>query len=509
MRALRGLWPAISAALIAVLVVGVAQPPSRAEAHPLGNFSVNRLVIIGLDGQGFVTIRYIVDAAEIPTFQNLSKIDVNDDGAVSVAEEAAYFETTAEGAIDGLALEIDGRRVPLTLGATDLELLEGQGGLQTMRTVIDARGDLPDSWEGGAVAAFRDENYGGEPGWRQVVVRPGAAISLFDGEVATTDVTSELTAYPEDLLKSPPASSQANFSFRPGATTPAATAPAPEGPTVSRDAAGKTLGRFASIVSRENVTPGFVLIALLLAAGWGAMHALGPGHGKTVVAAYLVGERGTWRHAVYLGLIVTVTHTISVFALGAIAIFAASVLSADDVYYWLSVASGALVAVLGGFLLVTRLRRIYVSLRVAAAQHHDVHGHDHHDHEHVHSHDDHGHEHGHSHAPVRPGWRGLVALGVSGGLVPCPTALVVMLGAIAIGRTVYGLVLVTAFSVGLAGVLTGIGLLMVYGQHLLAGSRARPLLETRLVRGMMVVSPVLSALAILGLGLVLASRATL
>jgi ABC-type nickel/cobalt efflux system permease component RcnA len=197
-----------------------------------------------------------------------------------------------------------------------------------------------------------------------------------------------------------------------------------------------------------------------------------------------------------------------VFALGAIAIFAASVLSADDVYYWLSVASGALVAVLGGFLLVTRLRRIYVSRRHAAA-HHDDHGHDHHDHEHVHSHDDHGHDHGHSHAPVRPGWRGLVALGVSGGLVPCPTALVVMLGAIAIGRTVYGLVLVTAFSVGLAGVLTGIGLLMVYGQHLLAGSRARSLLETRLVRGMMVVSPVLSALAILGLGLVLASRATL
>ena len=504
----RRLLPAISAILIAVLFVEFAQAPRLAEAHPLGNFSVNRLVILDLDRNGLVRVRYVIDAAEIPTFQSLSAIDTDGDGSVGLAEETAYLNGKSEDLVRGLVLEIDGRRVPLTTNTSDLEVLEGQGGLQTMRIVVNLDGELHEAWQDGVAASFRDENYGGEPGWRQVVVRPGVGVSLFKGEVTTTDVTAELTVYPQDLLKSPPGSSEASFSFRRGAATSVPAAVTPEGPTVSRDAAGKTLGRFASIVSRENVTPGFVLIALLLAAGWGAMHALGPGHGKTVVAAYLIGERGTWRHALYLGLIVTATHTISVFALGAIAIFASNVFSADDVYHWLSIGSGSLVALLGGFLLATRLRRLQFG-RNAEARGHQSHGHEHPHHRHSHQHGEHDHDHGHSHVPTAPGWRGLVALGISGGLVPCPTALVVMLGAIAIGRTAYGLVLVAAFSLGLAGVLTGIGLLMVYGQHLLAGSRVRPLLNTRLVRSMTMVSPVLSALAILSLGLVLAGRATL
>ena len=511
MSTLRSFLPLVSAAVIALVFVGLAQSPRTAAAHPLGNFSVNRLVIIEIDGQGVVTLRYVIDEAEIPTFQKLGEIDLNDDGAISAEEETAHFATAAGALVDRLVLEVGDRRVPLEVVASELELLEGQGGLQTLRRVIDARGELPAGWQGGATTSFRDENYAGEPGWRQVVVRPAAAVAIIEGEVATTDVTRELTAYPEDLLKSPPAVSEVAFAFGAGSADAGPIAVVDEGPTVSRDAAGKTLGRFASIVSRENVTPGFVLIALLLAAGWGAMHALGPGHGKTVVAAYLVGERGTWRHAVYLGLIVTTTHTLSVFALGGIAIFASSLLSADDVYYWLSIASGALVAILGGFLLVTRLRRLYVSRRIAPSHHaheHLDHGHSH-GHDHDHEHHEHGHEHGHSHVPAAPGWRGLLALGVSGGLVPCPTALVVMLGAIALDRTVYGLVLVTAFSVGLAGVLTAIGLLMVYGQHLLAGSRLRPLAGSMLVRRAVVLAPVMSALAILGVGVVLTSQAML
>ncbi|HEU0072688.1 MAG TPA: hypothetical protein VFS30_01635 [Dehalococcoidia bacterium] len=513
MRTLKGLLPLLCGAVVAAVLIGATQPPERAEAHPLGNFSVNRLVIVDLDGQGLITLRYVVDMAEIPTFQKLNEIDINGDGFVSATEETAYLGAAAEELIDGLVLEIDGLRLALTAEATEMELLEGQGGLQTLRTVIDARGALPDGWQAGVAATLRDENYGGEPGWRQVVVRPGAEVGLTGGDAVTVDVTAELTAYPENLLKSPPRTSEANFAFSAGSMTAAPAAISQEAPTVSRDAAGKTLGRFASIVSRENVTPGLVLLGLLLAAGWGAMHALGPGHGKTVVAAYLVGEHGRPRHAVYLGLIVTATHTLSVFVLGAIAIFAANVLSADDVYYWLSLASGVLVALLGGCLLVTRLRRLRARRHEAVAQQPDDHEHDHHshgNHGHDHAHDIlHGDDHGHAHVPPAPGWRGLVALGVSGGLVPCPTALVVMLGAIAIDRTIYGMVLVTAFSVGLAGVLTAIGLLMVYGQHMLAGSRARSLLDTKLARGMMTVSPVLSAVAILGLGLVLASRATL
>jgi ABC-type nickel/cobalt efflux system permease component RcnA len=391
------------------------------------------------------------------------------------------------------------------------------------------------------------------------------------------DVTRGLTAYPEDLLKSPPAVTSASFQLRAGET--AAVSPqsaAPNGNAVARDEADRSLGRFASLVATEDLTPAVIAVALVLSAAWGAMHALGPGHGKTVVAAYLVGERGTGRHALYLGLIVTATHTISVFALGAIAVLATDVVAADDVYFWLSLSSGLLVAVLGGTLLLGRLRRLMrdanpfvlslskdaerppafvlqqspapLGLRSTgslslegegrgegdhAHDHHHAHGHDHaygqsgshwhdqdhahgahgHDHDHGDAHNhgqghDHADEHGHSHLPAQPGFRGIVALGVAGGIVPCPTALVVMLGAIALDRAVLGLVLVTAFSVGLAGVLTGVGLLVVYGKRWLERRRL-PLAANGVFRRAQLVAPVLSALTITGVGIVLTGQALL
>jgi ABC-type nickel/cobalt efflux system permease component RcnA len=341
-------------------------------------------------------------------------------------------------------------------------------------------------------------------------------------------VTLGLTVYPEDLLRSAPAVTSASFRFRAGETSaPAQPATTPTG-RVAREDAEKTLGRFASLVATEKLTPAVIAVALVLSAAWGAMHALGPGHGKTVVAAYLVGERGTSRHAIYLGLIVTATHTISVFALGAVAIFASDVVAADDIYFWLSLGSGLLVAALGGVLLWGRVRRLVTSARIGRTRertrHYHTHeGHDHgeHDHghehgEHDHAHGDHSehehgpdaHDHGHSHVPARPGWRGIVALGVAGGIVPCPTALVVMLGAIALERAVFGLAMVTAFSAGLAGVLTGVGLLMVHGRRWLEGRRL-PFAGSGLLRRAQLVAPVMSAVTIMGVGLVLASQAVL
>jgi ABC-type nickel/cobalt efflux system permease component RcnA len=415
-----------------------------------------------------------------------------------------------------------------------------------MRIVIEATGMLPEGWSDGAKASIRDQNYEGQAGWREIIVRPGAGIDLFKTSAQTEDVTNGLTVYPEDLLKSPPSVSEAVFEFKSGTTTLAATSRS-AGTSVARDDAQRSLGRFASLVDERNLTPAFVGLALLLAMGWGAMHALGPGHGKTVVAAYLVGERGNGRHAVYLGLIVTATHTISVFTLGLIALFAADIFDADDVYYWLSLASGVLVLVLGGMLLQTRVRAL---LRGSRYVKHILSGHEHaHDgqvhaaHEHVHSHshdmqarraflkgnsilvappmdhahdghshddDDHDHHHGHSHVPTATGWQGIVALGISGGLVPCPTALVVMLGAIAIDRAVYGLVLVTAFSFGLAAVLTGIGLLLVYGRRYLDRRASRlSFFKSGWAQRFIAVSPVLSALGILALGVMLTGRAML
>jgi len=228
-----------------------------------------------------------------------------------------------------------------------------------------------------------------------------------------------------------------------------------------------------------------MLFGLAIAFLWGAGHALTPGHGKTIVAAYLVGSRGTARHALYLGLTTTITHTAGVFALGLVTLFAAEHILPETLFPWLSLVSGLIVIWLGASLFLSRWRGLRVPAAVHAHRHghhhheHDpVHGHPHHhDHEHGHSHDhdhSHDHEHGpHTHTHLPPGadgspvtWRSLLALGISGGLLPCPSALVVLLSAIALNRVAFGLALVVAFSLGLAGTLTAIGLAMVYAKRL-------------------------------------------
>jgi ABC-type nickel/cobalt efflux system permease component RcnA len=498
---------------------------STASAHPLGNFSINRLSLIDIAGDGTVALTYVVDMAEIPAFQARTVLDPNEDGLVDPAEEQAYLAAETPRLLGNLTFEVAGSRVELQATGGSVELLPGQGGLNTARIVIEARAVLPDGWQDAATAVYADANFAGTNGWRDVVVRPGGGIDVFETTAPAVDITQGLTTYPEDLLKSPPSTTSARFALRAGESTlPPAVNTTPAGGTLARDEAGRTLGRFASLVTAEDLTPAVIAVALVLAAGWGAMHALGPGHGKTVVAAYLVGERGTARHALYLGLIVTATHTISVFALGAVAVLATDVVDADDIYFWLSLGSGLLVALLGGTLLFGRVRRLLAAIGLPGAQlpaghpHHQHpvlghgHSHDHshhghsHDHDHTRSH--HHDDHGHSHVPAQPGWRGIVALGVAGGIVPCPTALVVMLGAIALDRAVLGLVLVTAFSLGLAAVLTGVGLLVVYGKRWLE-SRRLPAATAGLLRGAQLVAPVLSALTILGVGVVLTGQALL
>ena len=261
---------------------------------------------------------------------------------------------------------------------------------------------------------------------------------------------------------------------------------------------------------------GTLLVAVFGSFLWGAMHAMSPGHGKTIVGAYLAGSRATAKHAVFLGLTTTIAHTTGVFALGLITLFASKYILPEQLYPWLSVISGLMVIAIGLNLFISRIGRTQLLRKLPFghrhASHHshdhiDSHSHDHHPHhEHGHSHDhDHHHEHGHSHAEhshLPPGtegspvtWRSLLALGISGGLVPCPSALVVLLSAVALGRVGFGLLLVFAFSLGLAGVLTGLGLLLVSAKRLFE----RVPTQMRLVR----ILPALSALfvALLGLGI--------
>jgi ABC-type nickel/cobalt efflux system permease component RcnA len=278
------------------------------------------------------------------------------------------------------------------------------------------------------------------------------------------------------------------------------------------------------LILLDKITLPTLLIAVAVSFLWGAMHAMTPGHGKTIVGAYLVGARGTAKHAFYLGLATTITHTAGVFALGLVTLFAARFILPEMLFPWLSFFSGLLVVGIGINLFVSRLRASDSLSRLSQIgsnypHHHNTDEADHtlaHDHSYDHSHP-HEHRHGqehdldhengsalHSHLP--PGadgapvtWRSLLALGISGGLLPCPSALVVLLSAIALNRVVFGLVLVFAFSLGLAGVLTAIGILFVYAGRLFKRSPV----QSRFIR----LLPAASALFITLAGLGIAARA--
>ena len=472
-------------------------------AHPLGNFTVNRFARVRVEAGG-VRVRYVIDMAEIPAFQESQVMDANQDGAVSNEEAAVYLENVAPRLAEGVVLTSDGARVPLLLKSKAVSMPLGAGGLKTLRIECDFEGATPESAATAQRIRFEDTNFGERIGWREIAVEPAPGIAVFDSDAYGSAVTDELKAYPQDKLAAPLDERAAEFSWTRGATPSGAVA------LRTRDGrpAAQSRDRFAELISVEELTPLVALLGLLLAAGLGAMHAMSPGHGKTVVGAYLVGSRGTAKHAAFLGLTVTLTHTSSVFALGLLTLFASHYVLPETLFPYISLASGAIVLTIGLTLFVRRLRSAFGRAGADAHHHTHEHGHAHaadHAHEHSHGHA-HEHEHGdgtlthshggreHTHMP--PGadgrpltWRSLLALGVSGGLLPCPSALVVMLSAISLGRVGYGLALIVAFSVGLAATLTAVGLLFVYASRFVAGRRAG---EGRLVK----VLPVLSALVI-------------
>jgi len=236
------------------------------------------------------------------------------------------------------------------------------------------------------------------------------------------------------------------------------------------------------LLHQQALTPWMITAAIGIAFALGAAHALTPGHGKTIVAAYLVGSRGTLKHAAFLGGMVTLTHTITVFLLGLATLFLFQYVVPQKVTQVLGAISGLSIVAIGGWMLYKRLRGAGHTHSHSHDHHHDHdhhhHDHDHpHDHTHAHTHDhaqEHTHSHGpgghtHTHMPDEISWSGLAALGASGGLVPCESALVLLLTAIALRRVGLGLVLLVSFSVGLALVLMAIGVLVIYAKNLLPG----------------------------------------
>lgn len=478
-------------------------------AHPMGNFTVNRYAQLEVDNRQ-VWLFYVIDMAEIPTQQEIAVIDHNRDGQMSDAEIADYLADMTQMAAANAHLFLNGRHVTWRIAESDVVFPPGQADLPTLRLEARFVADLPpgaQTWE----AEFLDDNYADRLGWHEIIVRalPGAAIR--DSSAPVDDLSNALRDYPDELLLAPPRVNRATFQAHvaPGAAGDAPRvqpAPAAAGqPNRAITGIDAAPDRFARLIASEALGPGAWLLVLAAAFGWGAVHALSPGHGKTIVGAYLVGSRGTARHALLLGVTTTVTHTAGVFALGFVTLFLSRYILPETLYPWLGLASGVLVVVIG---LSLAWGRVGALLGFRAGGHPHSHAHDHeHDHSHDHGwpHDhSHEHEHGHGHTHVPPSqvtWRGLLLLGVSGGLIPCPSALVLMLGAIALDRVALGLVLILLFSLGLASVLTAIGLALVYAGRLFD----RIPEGGRLLR----VMPVASALVITVIGVGIAWQALL
>ena len=494
--------------LVALILAG----PVPGSAHPLGNFSISQYAGIHV-GDAAIALRYFVDMAEIPTFQELQTREIPaDNGDPRVAR---YLRDTAAALKQGLVLEVDGRRLALDVQSAEVIFPPGAGDLPTMKIAILFRASLAESSRGGGEdLRYRDENFAARAGWKEVIVVGRSGVVLVESSVPDRDRSRELADYPTDLLDSPPQVREARVRFtRPAATVVAKPAPiatahapiapppsapaapiaeAPEPPVVARaNAQTVTRGSFTDLITTRELTLSAVVIALLVAAALGAFHALEPGHGKTVVAAYLVGSRGTARHALILGLIVTASHTAGVYLLGAVTFFASQYVVPDRLYPWVALASGLTIAALG----LSLFWRRFKDGGAGHDHHHHHHGgvaraHGHaHDHDHTHEHDVHDHAHAHAHAHDHAGHhhhdhgvvslRQLWALGITGGIVPCPAALVVLLSALSLRRVGFGLLLIVAFSLGLALVLIAIGMLMVYARRLVARFDERGPLVTR------------------------------
>ena len=472
--------------------------PREAQAHPLGNFTINHYSSLEF-AEETARITYVLDFAEIPTLQLKARLDANGDGKLSDREANAYLDAEMPSLVEALRLRAGDEVLPLEILRRSAEYRPGQGGLSTLRVEAHLLADLPKGWRGRA--HYADQTYANRLGWREIVVKGGPEVAIRDSTVQAHSVSNELRSYPRDMLSSPPDVREASFTLAPGDGSA-------ENETASRTAErvrtsfGSVTQRVDALVSVERLSAAVVALSMLAAFFWGAAHALTPGHGKAVVAAYLIGARGTARHAGILGLTVTLTHTAGVFVLGAVTRYLSRYILPEVIYPWLSVASGLLVVLIGLALLYRHLDKMFHDRK---AEHTHV--------EHTHPHDgahspggsrshvQHTHSHGgHSHLPVdgsKITWRGLVALGVSGGLVPCPAALVLLLGAISLDRLAFGMVLVLAFSAGLAIILTGIGLLMIYARKLFE----RFTFEARVPRLLPVVSASIITLAGVGIAL--------
>ncbi|GAC1366457.1 MAG: hypothetical protein NVSMB32_10780 [Actinomycetota bacterium] len=525
-----------SAALLATGVALAVLAPTVATAHPLGNFTVNTFSGVIVSPAG-VSIDFVLDMAEIPAYQAKQAMGVSADGRLDQAHGESFRSQECQQILGQVSLRLDERATPLKVAATSLSFPAGQAGLTTLRLTctFTALAALGKSTQ----VAYASSAFADRVGWREITA-VGDGMTLTSSDVPRDSPSNRLTRYPANLLQSPLDQRQASLAVRAGGPRlPASPAGASLPSGLLPRGVDQATQAFTSFVGRQHFTTGFALLAIALAALLGAIHAFAPGHGKTVMAAYLVGQRGSLRQAAVIALTVTLTHTAGVLALG-IAISASFLVAPERLYPWLGLASGLILVAIGSGIFL-RMFRLHSRGAVVAHDGHSHaegsgdgltgvdagHDHGHHPHSHPELEPEDGaepgtgvatlrrlamHSHGgraHSHGPAGQGqglsWASLLGMGFVGGFLPSPSAVVVLLGAIALGRTWFGVLLVVAYGLGMAATLTGAGLVLLY---------ARGALDRRLSRArrhwladLSQLVPLATATVIVAVGAYLAVRA--
>jgi nickel/cobalt exporter len=481
--------PATLLALQALLTTAPA-----ASAHPLGNFTINHYAAIVVSPDQ-IAIRWVLDMAEIPAFAARRQIDTNRDGMLTADEVSSWADATVPDVLTGLDVEVNGVRTALREVDRQVTFPPGQGGLSTLRLVVDLVAASPPSR---GSLTLRDGTYPERIGWHEITARAESGMRIDSSNVPAATVSDELRRYPADALTNPVDVRTAAVSFERSAAT------GQPGGTSASAAAGGPASRSTDVLADlagGNLTPLTAVLAVLLALGLGAVHGISPGHGKALVAAYLIGNQGSLRQAAWLGITVAVTHTVGVFVLGLATLVATELLVPERIITWLSLGSGLLVVALGGALLWSAWRQ---RQRDTSLGHSGLHAHPHSP---AHTHEEGGHVHPHRHTP-REGTppqlsaAGIAGLGLVGGMVPSASALLVLLVAVTTGRLVLGIALIVAFGVGMSVVLAGISASVVLVRRrveLGGASWARHRLIVAAARFL----PVGSALAVLTIGLVL------
>jgi nickel/cobalt transporter (NicO) family protein len=461
--------------VVPLVVLGVFLLPARpAAAHPLGNFSVNQYDGLTLHPDR-VEVAAVVDVAEIPTLQEKSGVDTDRDGTVSDPERTAYAATACRevaGSVDGHA-----GRDPLrwTVTGSDFGYAPGAGGLSTSRLTCSLT--APAGLTAPTTVTVNNRYRTDRVGWREMTAT-GDGVRLVDPALPSRSVSDELRKYPADLLSSALDVRSASLKVEPGSAAGSSSYAAPSrGNPVTRWTAAAE--HHFQVVAGGRITPVVALLAVVLAVLLGAGHAALPGHGKTIIAVSLAGRQRRLRDVFMIGGVVTLSHTGGVLVVGLL-LSTSTAFAGERVLGYLGIASGLIVTGVGVGMLISSRRR-----------HHHHHHHHHH----------HSHDHPHSHGNGR--WS-LAGVGLAGGLVPSPSALVVLLGAIGLGRVWFGVLLVVAYGLGMAGTLTGAGLLLLSIQRRLAG---RTNVFSRLGARLRTTAPTATASLVVIVGLGLALRA--